>query len=236
MKVFCTGDCHGRFKRFNNRNFDYDGCSVEDTFMIICGDFGGIFNSQGSTETKEEKYWLNWLATKPITFVVVGGNHENYTFIEQNYPIENVYGARVRKLRHNILWVERGEIIQLGSKKFWCFGGAKSTDQAYRKPEISWWSREEASEQEFEYGLKTFEDNWQEIDYIISHAAPAQVACQMPGCRGDSVTEMFLNRIWWYNQNQVPHFCGHIHHNFHYNYCGYNVTILYDQILELFME
>lgn len=139
-------------------------------------------------------------------------------------------------LRPNVIWVERGEIVELCGKRFWCFGGAKSTDKAYRIPEKSWWAREQANHQEYEYGYKTFEENWDNIDYIISHAAPSQIANFMPGCRGDSETEMFLNRIWWLNQRQVRHFCGHMHHNFRYDMYGYDVTILFEQVLTLLDE
>ena len=134
-------------------------------------------------------------------------------------------------LRQNVIWVERGEILEIAGKRFWCFGGAMSTDKDWRKPEVSWWAREEASQEEFDYGYKTFADNWDNIDYIVSHAAPSQIANFLPGCRGNSETEMFLNRIWWLNQRQVRHFCGHMHHNFRYDMYGYDVTILYEQII-----
>lgn len=245
IKALVCGDTHGDFKRFSSRNFKYknanglyvngyDNCTPENTFVFICGDFGGVFSSKPfKDEVKNEKYWLDWLATKPVTFIIVGGNHENYSAIEANYQLDQWRGATVRFIRSNIIWVERGEIIELDGKRFWCFGGAKSTDKDWRVPEESWWAREQASQAEYDYGYKTFSENWDNIDYIISHAAPAQIANFMPGCRGDSETEIFLNRIWWLNQRQVPHFCGHMHHNFHYDMYGYDVTILYEQIMEL---
>ena len=129
---------------------------------------------------------------------------------------------------HDIIIVEKTE-----GEKFWCFGGAESTDKAWRTPEVSWWAREQADQKEFDYGYKTFSKNWDTIDYMVSHAAPAQVANFLPGCRGTSDTEQFLNRVWWLNQRMIPHFCGHMHHDFHYDYNGYDVWILYKEIIEL---
>lgn len=244
--VLVSGDTHARFNRFSGREFKYrkenglyvhgyEGCTPDNTFIFICGDFGGVWSTKpNGPEHSYDKWWLNWLSTKPVTFIVVGGNHENWDAIEANYPISEWCGARVRFLRDNVVWVERGEIITIEGKRFWCFGGAESTDKIWRAEGSSWWAHEEATEEEFEYGLKTFEENWDNIDYIITHAAPSQVTKLFYGANsGASRTDQFLNRIWWLNKRCVPHFCGHLHHNFHFDMYGYDVQILYEDIMEL---
>ncbi len=64
MSIFITGDCHGDFKRFSNKNFDYANCTKDKDYVIICGDFGGIWSSGQiwksknyiNKESKEDKY------------------------------------------------------------------------------------------------------------------------------------------------------------------------------------
>ena len=228
-----TGDTHQKFNRFNNKNFDYSGCSKDNSFIVIAGDFGGIFDSQpNQPETKNEKYWLDWLESKPVTFVVVGGNHENWDTIETNYPISEFHGAKVRFLRPSVVWVERGEIIELDGFHIWCFGGAYSIDKPYRKVGKSWWAREQATEKEFQYGMYNFCDNWDKIDFIITHDVPSQTLKDIYGFDSGypSETQRYLQQIAWLNKREVPHYCGHIHHDTDINMCGYHVRVRWHDI------
>ena len=44
MAIFITGDTHGNFKRFENTIFyEQTGLAKRDC-MIICGDFGGVWD------------------------------------------------------------------------------------------------------------------------------------------------------------------------------------------------
>ena len=44
MAIFITGDTHGNFKRFENTIFyEQTGLTKRDC-MIICGDFGGVWD------------------------------------------------------------------------------------------------------------------------------------------------------------------------------------------------
>ena len=44
--IFVTGDAHGSFRKFNEKNFEEQKEMTRDDFVIICGDFGGIWNKQ----------------------------------------------------------------------------------------------------------------------------------------------------------------------------------------------
>lgn len=59
--VFITGDCHGNFRRFNLRYFPEQNVMDRNDYMIICGDFGGVW-----ADTPEETYWLDWLERRPL--------------------------------------------------------------------------------------------------------------------------------------------------------------------------
>lgn len=70
MSLWITGDCHGDWRRFSTDNFPEQKEMSRDDVVIVCGDFG-IWH-----DTKEERYWLDWLEKKPFTLCFVDGNHE----------------------------------------------------------------------------------------------------------------------------------------------------------------
>ena len=74
--IYVTGDTHGNFQRFGSRSFpDQKRMSKEDC-VIICGDFGGVWDN-----SEKEKYWLDWLEEKPFTTLFADGNHENFDML-----------------------------------------------------------------------------------------------------------------------------------------------------------
>ena len=44
MAIFMTGDTHGDFSRFSARSFPEQKDLSKDDYMIICGDFGRIWD------------------------------------------------------------------------------------------------------------------------------------------------------------------------------------------------
>ena len=42
--IYITVDCHSDFKLFNKKNFAEQLEMTKDDFVIICGDFGGVWN------------------------------------------------------------------------------------------------------------------------------------------------------------------------------------------------
>ncbi|WP_368041519.1 metallophosphoesterase family protein [Bittarella massiliensis (ex Durand et al. 2017)] len=74
--IFITGDTHGDFTRFSSENFPEQKRMNKEDFVIICGDFGGLWDG-----TRKEHYWLDWLENKPFTTLFVSGNHENYDLL-----------------------------------------------------------------------------------------------------------------------------------------------------------
>lgn len=49
--VFITGDCHGNFRRFGRRYFPEQETMDRDDYIIVAGDFGGVW-----ADTPEENY------------------------------------------------------------------------------------------------------------------------------------------------------------------------------------
>lgn len=74
--IYITGDCHGNFERFNTDIFPEQLEMNKEDYVIICGDFGGIWDKSG--DSKKEAMILNQLECKSYTTLFVDGNHENF--------------------------------------------------------------------------------------------------------------------------------------------------------------
>ena len=71
--IYITGDLHGNFDRFSKVNFSELETLSKQDYLIICGDFGGIWDKGVSSE--DEKQTLDELDLKNITICFVDGNH-----------------------------------------------------------------------------------------------------------------------------------------------------------------
>ena len=123
--IYITGDCHGNFERFNPSIFPEQNEMTKEDYVIICGDFGGVWNRD--EESKEETMVLDWLDSRPFTTLFVCGNHENFDRLYQ-YPIEEWHGGKVHKIRESVLHLMRGQVFEIAEKKIFSFGGASSHD------------------------------------------------------------------------------------------------------------
>ena len=41
--IYITGDCHRNYERFNTRCFPEQKEMTKDDYVIVCGDFGGVW-------------------------------------------------------------------------------------------------------------------------------------------------------------------------------------------------
>ena len=71
--IYITGDTHGAFKhRFNTENFPEQKEMSKDDYVLICGDFGGVWDV--GWESKHEKHWLDWFEERSYTLLFIDGN------------------------------------------------------------------------------------------------------------------------------------------------------------------
>ena len=248
--IYITGDTHSDFSRFTEENFPIQSEMTKDDYIIICGDFGGVWTFE--EESRREKEALDWLDNKSFTTLFVDGNHENYTRL-YNYPIEQWKGGKVHKIRDSVLHLMRGEIFDIDNKKIFAFGGAKSHDiqdgilnldeeekiYNYRKRgayfrirDFSWWDLELPTNQEMENGIENLEKINYKVDYIISHCCPTSIQALInPIYKRDILTD-YLQQIsekctfkkWYF---------GHYHD---YRQVNAQFTLLYEDILPLEYE
>lgn len=120
--LYITGDTHTDFSRFEEEKFSTQPDMNKNDYVIICGDFGGVWNYiVGSI------YEKHWLDNKNFTILFVYGTHENFERLYK-YPIEEWHGGKVHKIRDFVIHLMRGEIYDIDYKKFFLFGGASSHD------------------------------------------------------------------------------------------------------------
>ena len=57
--IYITGDCHANFSRFSTDIFPEQKEMTKDDYVIICGDFGGVWNKDEESAT--ETNLMDWL-------------------------------------------------------------------------------------------------------------------------------------------------------------------------------
>ena len=173
-RLFATGDTHGEhsINRLSNRKFKEAAHLTRQDHVIVCGDFGLIFNN---VQTAPERHWTKWLNERPFTALFVDGNHDNHPKLNA-LPLVPMFGDFVGKVADNIYHLKRGKVYTINGKKIFTMGGAQSTDIAHRIDGISWWKEEVPSFKEFDDALTVLEQHGNEVDYIIGHNCPRTIA------------------------------------------------------------
>ncbi len=245
--VYATGDTHGDFRRFAGRNFPERADMTKEDFVIICGDFGGIWDGG-----KKEGRSLDWLEQLPFTVLFVSGNHENYDLLSQ-YPLEEWHGGKVQKIRPHVIHLCRGQVFELEGCTFFTMGGASSHDAPdgildpadpdyhsqlnwmrwhhgrFRVNHLSWWARELPDEAEYAEARRTLERVNHQVDYIVTHCAPTSVQVQMGrGYFQDQLTD-FLEEVRRTTRFRSWLF-GHYHDN---RRLEGGFVLLYDRMVKL---
>lgn len=245
--IYITGDCHGEYRRFNTEIFPEQKQMTKADYVIIAGDFGFWH------DTKEQRYWLDWLHQKSFTTLWVDGNHENYDLLKE-YPVSYWQGGKVQKINDSVIHLLRGQVFILDGCKIFTFGGARSHDISagilhkedplfkekrrqldkaralYRIEHESWWKEEMPSQEEFAEGLANLQKHQFQVDYIVTHctASSTQAVISKGMYQPDELTD-YLEEIK--NKTQYKKwFFGHYHDN---RMVSHQDILLYEQIIRI---
>ena len=162
--LYITGDVHGEITRFVEPAVPSNTWTQADT-LIVAGDFGCIFG------LKLDEQKLDFLESLPYEIAFLDGNHECFPKIYA-YPEETWRGGKVHRVRHNVRHLMRGQIFEMEGLRMFTMGGGYSIDVGMRIPGRSWWPEEMPSREEYEEGLSNLEKAGNQVDFILSHAAP----------------------------------------------------------------
>lgn len=245
--VFITGDCHGNFRKFDRRHFPEQEAMDRDDYIIICGDFGGVW-----ADTPEERYWLDWLEQRPFTTLFIDGNHENFDRLNA-LPVQNWHGGNVHYVRPHVIHLMRGQLYEIGGKTFFTMGGAQSHDiedgildpaepdfkdrysrlkrmgSRFRVLGRSWWPEELPSDAEYLTALETLERaNWK-TDYVVTHCASTHIALSMSRHNEADALSDFLETVDR-RLEYTAWFFGHFHDN---RIVAEKHILLWEQIVQI---
>ena len=203
--IYITGDTHGDIVRFIENNMGDSEWTQRDT-LIICGDFGFVFNESEFTAEK-----LDYLGRKPYNICFCDGNHENFQLLFE-YPEEEWNGGRVHRIRDNIFHLMRGQIFSIEGRKFFTFGGAYSIDRYMRKLGVSYWDEEIPNDEDFKKATNNLKKHDFAVDYIITHTAPREIILRM-GFAPDGHDMELTGFLEWimYKADFKKWFFGHWH-------------------------
>lgn len=233
--IYVTGDTHGDFGRFNAKRFPQQKELTRDDYVIICGDFGGIWSM---TPTPEERYTLSWLESKPFTVLFCDGNHENFDRLKR-FPIVSFHGGKAHRICENVYHLMRGYVFNMDCTKFFVFGGAKSHDiqdgvlqpQDYdslhdmvrdwrrltqmgkimRMNHVSWWSDELPKKREIDRAKRNLQKYDYNVDYIISHSTALCFEQLMYRDCEPNILNRFFDSILEHGICFKRWYCGHYH-------------------------
>ena len=209
MSFIISGDTHGILDIDKVVHFfeAHEGKYTEEDYLIICGDVG-VCGLSPEIDSQVRKI----LRELPVTTLFIDGNHENFNELN-SYPEDEWNGGKVHMIENNIIHLMRGQVFDIDGTTFFTFGGAYSTDRAWRTEGVSWFQEEIPNEEEYEEGRKNLEKAGFRVDYVLSHTGPREVVAEIGfGEMSDEEVELrrYLQWVADYTDFSAWYF-GHFH-------------------------
>jgi predicted phosphodiesterase len=223
-RIFITGDTHRNIdtKKLNTANFPEQKNLTKQDYLIICGDFGMVWDN-----SEEEVLLRKWLDKKNFTTLFVDGNHENFDLLKK-CPVRQWKGGRVSYISKSIIHLKRGQIFNINGHTLFTMGGASSIDKYLRTEGKTWWKEELPSVDEINEAIDNLEKyNWS-VDYVITHTTSRNILRRMGFTQENNILNSFFNMLeedlsfkhWYF---------GHFHGDKNFG----KRTLVYNKIIEL---
>ena len=211
--IYITGDTHRNIDsdKLNINNWADQFNLTKDDYLIICGDFGYVWDN--SDFEMELRQWLN---KKKFTTLFIDGNHENFSLLDF-FPTEHKFGmGKVGVISDSIFHLKRGEIYTIDGVRIFTMGGADSIDKNSRIPGLSWWVDEIPNKKELQHGLHNLQKVDFDVDVILSHTCPKSIFPSVIEYRikETGILEDYLEEIkqeMEVRKRKYKHFFGHYH-------------------------
>ena len=234
MAIFVCGDIHADISHISKKTMKKQNIILtENDYLIILGDFGGVWYYPESRFYKENVYLQKWLSNQPWTTLFVDGNHENHDLLNQ-YSVEEWNGGNVHHIvKDKIIHLMRGQIFNIDGQTIFTMGGAQSHDMEIRQEWINWWRTELPSFQEYETAINNLEKNNWKVDYVLTHCCSSSGAKELLQEKYNSADESLLEAFFEGLTKNLTYnrwYCGHYHMN---KNISNNTTVLYHKIIPL---
>lgn len=203
--IYITGDTHGSAARLSRETMPFAERWTKRDTLIVCGDFGYLF-----TGGPREELALRELSFRPYNIAFVDGNHENFDLLG-GYPAMEWRGGQARRIRRNIYHLLRGQVYEMEGHTLFTMGGGYSIDHARRYEGVDWWPAEMPSPEEYTAARKALARCGNDVDYVVTHAAPERVMKQI---YADHEGERELNEFFQWMVDNVTYkrwYFGHLH-------------------------
>ena len=189
--------------------------ATEDDLLIILGDVGLKFK-----DTEENRAFDELLLSAKKKIAFIDGNHENFDFLE-SFPMGERYGAPVRILSENVVWLQRGYIYKIEGKSFFVFGGCRSGSKW--KTMGLWWPQEAPTECELTRAYANLKAAGNKVDYVLTHKYEEGLGTGTAELRElcDYINERVDYKMWY---------AGHWHE---YRRGGEKLLFIYDVLVPL---
>ena len=228
-RIFLTGDTHCDYDwhKLNTTNFPEQKNLTKDDYVIITGDFGGVWG-----QDKTDKYIIKTYEKRNFTTLFVDGNHENHDALD-GFPVEEWHGGKIHRISNTVIHLMRGQVYEIGGKTFFTMGGAQSTDKIYRKEGISWWARELPSDEEYSEAISNLEKHDFKVNFIVTHCAPEDYAYYYTDLdisrKINKMTTFLSGLITEYDISFDGWYFGHYHEDIDFD----NFHCLYQRVVEI---
>ncbi|MDP4120037.1 MAG: hypothetical protein Q8876_03155, partial [Bacillota bacterium] len=115
------------------------------------------------------------LKSKKFRILFIEGTHENFDALE-NFPIVEFGGSYARQIADNIFQLMRGQIYKIEGKLIFTFGGGEIPDKVDICEGNPFFLRQMPTKEQIENAAKELIANGSEVNYIITHEPPNQIA------------------------------------------------------------
>lgn len=131
MSLYFLGDIHG--DPYTSLSFKSNPKMREltsDDVIIQLGDFGVPFTPQDLNSYADSVF--KWIDSQKYTFIVVGGNHENYDYWD-TCPTVEIFGGKAKKAvtnknEYNIYFIDFPTVLNIDGKNILCLPKGDSHD------------------------------------------------------------------------------------------------------------